>query len=268
MRRIDHHRRMFRLSIVIMLAIALAWPASALAQATTPDAAETLPDGKMLGGWLTGNGGGAFHYYKVDYPGDGRVVTISFDFAPWDPLLGAGVGFNVYGRNGYHIGQGSGAGLSSHQVRELSYSDDVAAIWLIQVYNYVPNRTISYRIKIGGMPPAYQEVVAGALPGKSAGSFQFYTFQYAGDESDVQVKMTFSPDNPMISRGVGVVIYCPKGEAARGNGTGTPGERLAVFSSTVSGRYLIQVFNYIPGLMMSYSLSATPALTFIGDQPD
>ena len=255
--------RIYR-ALAVIVALGLIVAGSAAAQATTPSIAEALAEGQLRGGWLTGNRGGAFHYYKIDYPGDGRVVTISFDYAPWDPILATGVGFNVYGNNGYHIGQGSNAGQASRQVKELRYSDDVPATWLIQVYNYIPDRAISYRIKTGGFPAQYQEPVAGLLPGNSGGSFHFYGFQYTGDESDVQVKMVFTPDNPMISPGIGFVIYGPQGEVARGRSTGRPTERHAVFSSDVSGHYQIQVYNYIGGVAISYSLEATPQLQFYG----
>jgi hypothetical protein len=66
--------------------------------------------------------------------------------------------------------------------------------------------------------------------------------------------MTFAPDDPVIARGVGFVVYGPSGEVARGQGTGLPGQRKAVFAADEPGEYVLQVFNYIQGVVIHYSI--------------
>ncbi|OGO04728.1 MAG: hypothetical protein A2Y73_07080 [Chloroflexi bacterium RBG_13_56_8] len=68
------------------------------------------------------------------------------------------------------------------------------------------------------------------------------------------MRMYFTPDNPSIGDGVGFTVYGPAGKVATGKTTGTPGERAATFQTNVAGKYLIQVYNYIEGLTINYTI--------------
>jgi hypothetical protein len=265
-------------SLVLALALALtvsaAMAAGVVAQSEAEDY-ERLVNEIPASGMLTGNRAGSFAYYTIKYPGDLRVVTIELEFAPADPVTRLGVGVNVYGPGGYVIGQTGAEDTSSEdEVLTIRYSDDNRATWLVQVYNYIPNHTVSYSVTARGLPeetpteppttsppsvepqpPASLDTtMTGSLTGQPAGAFNFYEFSYAGDGSEVEVQMRYVPDNDLIAKGVGFVIYGPAGEVARGTGTGRPTERTAVFSSDVAGTYLIQVYNYISGLSIQYAI--------------
>jgi hypothetical protein len=265
------------LALGLALALSVAVVGSALAQ-NGDEGSRTLVNEIPASGMLTGDRAGSFAYYTINYPGDLRVVTIELEFAPADPVTRLGVGLNVYGPGGYVIGQTSAEDPSSEdKVLTIRYSDDNEATWLVQVYNYIPNHTISYSVTAKGLPeetttsptttpqpsietqpPASLDTtVGGSLTGQPAGAFKFYEFSYAGDGSDVEVAMRYVPDNDLIAKGVGFVIYGPSGEVARGAGTGRPTEREAVFSSDVAGTYLIQVYNYIVGLTIEYAVDRT-----------
>jgi len=95
-------------------------------------------------------------------------------------------------------------------------------------------------------------VLWGELLGKSSGSYVRYEFEYAGDGSDVTVRMLFEPDDPVTKEGVGFVVYGPQGEVGKGQPRGSPGEREMTFSSGERGIYTIQVHNYIEGVMVRY----------------
>ena len=92
------------------------------------------------------------------------------------------------------------------------------------------------------------------LVGKSAGAHDRHEFQYAGDSSEVIVRMVFEPDGPVTGEGVRFVVYGPQGEVGKGQKTDRPGERELSFSAEESGTYTIQVHNYIEGLVVRYSL--------------
>lgn len=226
-------------------------------------------------GMLTGNRAGSFAYYTIHYPGDLRVVSIELEFAPADPVTRLGVGLNVYGPGGYLIGQtGEEEPVSEDKVLTVRYSDTNEATWLVQVYNYIPNHTVSYAVTAKGLPEvtptgpvttpqpsdepqppvSLDTTITGSLTGQPAGAFAFYEFAYPGDGSEVEVEMIYMPDNDLIATGVGLIIYGPSGEVARGTGTGRPTERKAAFSSGVAGTYLIQVYNYIAGLTVQYTI--------------
>ncbi len=259
----------------LVLAITVAVADVSLAGNGAADPHPELVNSVPATGMLVGNRAGSFAYYTIDYPGDYRVVTIELYFAPADPVTHLAFGFNVYGPNGYVIGQGAEQDEEADRPVQLQYSDGNEATWLVQVYNYLHNYPVSYSLVVSGLPerttsspaptpaagpavdvPAELDVqVSGALTGDRAGSFARYELDYAGDGSEVVLKMSFTPDDPIIARGVGFVVYGPFGEVARGQPTGRPGERELVFQSHEPGMYLIQVFNYIEGVVITYSIT-------------
>jgi len=270
-----NHRLALALSLTLVLSATVV--GSVVAQ-NQGEGYSRLVNEVPVSGMLTGNGAGSFAYYTIDYPGDLRVVTIELEFAPADPVTRLGVGLNVYGPGGYVIGQTGAEELDSEdKVTTIRYSDANEATWLVQVYNYIPNHTISYSVTAKGLPeqtpisptttpePTVERkptavlgtAVTGSLTGRPAGAFEFYEFSYAGDGAEVQVEMVYVPDNDLIASGVGFIIYGPSGEVARGTGTGRPTERRAGLASDVAGTYLIQVYNYIAGLTIQYSITRT-----------
>jgi len=266
--------------VVLAVAWSLALGMVAIGAAPVPAGGEPayaqLVNGVLEGGTLTGNRAGAFAYYHIDYPGDLRVVTIKLDFAPADPVTRNAVGFNVYGPNGYWIGQGAESEEQDGVPAQLQYSDANPATWLVQVYNYLPGHQVRYSIVADGLPEVSQPpistepraeepqpeqpqgwegTVTGTLTGKSAGAYAFYDLPYAGDGFELEVTMSYAPDNALIAQGVGFVVYGPDGEVARGQRTGAPGKQRAAWSAHEAAVYLVQVFNYIEGLYVTYVLT-------------
>jgi hypothetical protein len=256
-----------------VLALAVCLFVASAAAGGVDDSHPMLLNENPVSGTLTGNRAGAFAYYTINYPGDLRVVTIELEFAPADPVTRLGVGLNVYGPGGYLLGQTGQLPDTVEESVAVCYSDDKEAVWLVQVYNYIPNHTVSYSVLAKGLPevtavspaptptpsdtqpPAsLQTPVAGSMLGHAAGAYHFYEFSYPGDGSEVTVRVTYTPDNDLIAQGVGFVVYGPTGRVARGEGTGKPTQRQATFSSDVPGSYLIQVYNYIEGLTIDYEI--------------
>jgi hypothetical protein len=95
---------------------------------------------------------------------------------------------------------------------------------------------------------------SGYLTGNAGGANAVYKVTVPADASDIQVTMTWSPDDPIIATGVGFVAYGPSGEVRTGAGTGNPGERIATLATDEPGVYQIQVYNYIDGLTIQYAL--------------
>jgi hypothetical protein len=130
----------------------------------------TLVNDVPMSGGLTGNRAGAFAYYMLDYPGDLRVVTIELQFAPADPVTRLGFGFNVYGPNGFVIGQGAEDENGDGEPVRLQYSDANKATWLVQVYNYIPGHRVSYALVVRGLPEL--QLPPGPLPTASVSRVQ------------------------------------------------------------------------------------------------
>jgi len=271
------------LTVLVTCVLGLSLIAAAPSSASAPEA---LQNDKSVSGVLAGNAGGAFAFYTVNYPGDSSVATIELQYAPADPVTNAGLGFNVYGSDGSLIGRGHPVqDTGGYGVLKLEYASSTEATWLVQVYNYIPDVNISYSIVTQGLPKAKAEAEAkvtevpanastetlaqpqtsttktdesGSLAGNHAGAFASYQVTVASDATDVEVTMLWSPDDPVAARGVGFVAYGPTGEVIRSSGTGTPGEQVATLPADIPGAYQIQIYNYIDGLIMQYTLSSAP----------
>jgi hypothetical protein len=264
------------LAVLAVCALSLSMIAAAPSSA---DAPEALHNAQQVSGVLTGNAGGAFAFYKLDYPGDQSVVTIELRYVPADPVTNAAVGLNVYGPNGFFIGRGQMVeDTGGDGVLRLPYSDDNKATWLVQVYNYLPGHSLSYSIVAEGLPEAAATVTsapakvvatpeapattkltgAGYLAGNHGGAYALYKVDVVADAPNVVVTMNWAPDDPDIAKGVGFVVYGPSGQVARATGTGTPGERKTTLPANAPGVYQVQVYNYIDGLTIQYTLSSAP----------
>ena len=251
-------------ALVVLVALGLAGGVSA--EGNTPDDPIWLADEAPMTAQLAGNRGGSFVYYAIAYPGHERAVTIHVSYAPGDRATLSAVGFNVYGPNGYLIGEGEVAGAA----KELVYSDDDAATWLIQLYNYGDGMTVGYTISVDGLPstpvpitkpdvddeesqePSGEALAeAGKLLGSRAGAFDRYAIAYQSGQ-DVELVMRYTPDDPTIRAGVGMTIYGPDGWSREA--TVRDGERAVTIVNGPTGTYIVQIYNYIEGLEISYTL--------------
>jgi len=113
---------------------------------------------------LTGNPAGAFDYYNIDYPGDERVLDMKMTFSP--DMGGEIVGFNVYGPDQRRIAKGSPT--DEIGVREVKHSEDEAAPWLVQIFNYLAGFKMSYSFVAKGLSEPPSPVGAGASPTATA----------------------------------------------------------------------------------------------------
>jgi hypothetical protein len=276
------NRKVF-VSVALAILLALGVAGVALGQ-DSPETPQPLVGDTPISGTITGSNAGSFAYYLIDYPGGDEVVRIVVRFAPGDPATLAGVGFNVYGPAGFDIGESIITGDEDGS-EDLTHSESDATRWLVQVYNYIDGLTVSHTIAAEGLPapaatpqptppgtptpppaatpaPAMtpeapgglQETVGGVLAGSRAGAYDHYLLNYAGDNVEATVRMTFSPDSPVISPGVGFTIYGPSGQEVEGQPTGDPGVREATFALEEAGAYTVLVYNYIEGLALSYTI--------------
>jgi len=162
----------------------------------------------------------------------------------------------------------------------LSYGSADPTVLLVQVYNYVENHPVSYGIVAqGASTPASSAAVAsaeqpaqatvpsvssslsesGTLVGSAAGAFAHWGITVATDSQDVMVTLNWTPDDPIVSTGVGVMVYGPSGQAAKGEPTGTPGQRSVTLPASIPGVYDVMIYNYIEGLQIHYTIAGAPA---------
>ncbi|MGH2457428.1 MAG: hypothetical protein ACRDIY_01010 [Chloroflexota bacterium] len=97
-------------------------------------------------GSLTGNGGGAFNYYLVNYPGSNSQLSISVTYGNTAGVPASGLGFKVYDGSTLQAtanAQDDGNGVLS---AVYNYTDADAATFGIQVYDYAPSNSVTYTI--------------------------------------------------------------------------------------------------------------------------
>ncbi|MFP3896574.1 MAG: hypothetical protein ACLFV5_07040 [Anaerolineales bacterium] len=234
-------------------------------------------DDSVATGGLAGSRAGSFVYYAIEYPGDETDVNIRADFAPGDAITLMSVGFNVYGPDGLFIGEGETVGGA----KELTYSADEAATWLIQVYNY-GNVTIDYTIAVEGLstaeepaeveepveaeeaeedkePAEEEEAVTpeplneeDTLVGSRAGAYATYEIAHDGEE-ELELTLRYAPDEVTTRQGIGMTVYGADGWSR--DATIEDGVRTVNLTDAPAGTYLVQVFNYIDGWEINYTLT-------------
>jgi len=238
------------LAVVWAIALVLGLASGVAAQGNAADDPIWLRDDSPVTGTLAGNRGGSFVYYAIAYPGDDMDITVRVRYAPGDPVALRAVGFNVYGSHGNLIGEGVAAG----DVKTVTASDGEAATWLIQVYNYSDGLTVSYTISVEGLPSTKESIEAktGVLIGSRAGAFYRHELAYDGHEV-LKLTLLYEPDDPTFRPGIGMTVYGPDGW--RREATVRDGRRIIVLTGAPAGNYIVQVYNYIEGLAIHYTLT-------------
>lgn len=284
-----------KLYLLVLFAAILALCAPLAVSARSQDAnnPEALLPDRPLTGTLPGAPAGSFAYFAVDYPGGGQELVIRMTPRPSDPSSSNRIAFNVYGPSGL-VGESRTAQETDPSVRVFRYSSNDPVRLLVQLYNYTLTDTITYTIVASGIaalapsapptptvaapvatatpptgaPPAAAPAPAtpqalpeagglsGTLVGSAGGAFALVPIPYSGDGSDLVVTATIWPDDSVLAKAVGFVIYAPDGRrVAESTTTATPGERRATLSASAAGNYTVQVFNYAEGATVSYALS-------------
>jgi len=262
------------LSVILALTMAFVTIGGVSAEANTPQTAAMIYNRAPVSGTLMGNRAGAYWYANVDYPGNGDVVTIEMIFWPADPVTSRGVGLNLYGPfNGQLVGSGKLDEDKTAGFLELQYASQKPERLLLQVFSYVDGVQLSFTITAKGLPPVPVAVsvspqvapaapaaafapMSGTLTGAASGAFARYTLTFKS-AAPVTLMMTYAPTDQIISRGVGFRVYGPGGEVAVSGETGTFGQIAATFVPVVGAQYLVQVENYIQGVVISYDVLAT-----------
>jgi hypothetical protein len=236
-----------------------------------------LGNGVEISSTLVGNPAGAFSVYKIAYPG-GTDVDITLTYQPSDPVTSSAFGFNVYGDGGY---QGQGVANGELGALKLNYRADDPSTLLVQVYNYLDGAPVAYQLVTSGLPEATSAPAAalaqpdaaqpaaapatatnqplnGSTTGNPGGGIQLHQIAYPGDGETTTLTLTFSPDDPSYSPAIGFKVYDPMGNlVAEGQAIEAPAMRTATIATAVAGPYTVQIYDYVEGLTIAYTLVAS-----------
>ena len=99
---------------------------------------------------------------------------------------------------------------------------------------------------------------SGTLTGTANGSFAYYTFDYPGNGTTGTITLNVTPTDSNTTNAVGVNLYQNGATLRSMNALGsTSGSNLGLFSSSIAGPVLVQVYNYLPGQTASYNFTIT-----------
>jgi hypothetical protein len=100
--------------------------------------------------------------------------------------------------------------------------------------------------------------LSGSTVGSNAGSFDYYAIDYPGDERVVRIVVRFAPGDPATLAGVVFNVYGPAGfHIGESSPTGDQdGREDLSYSESADTTWLVQVFNYIDSVTVSYTITA------------
>jgi hypothetical protein len=271
--------------MVLLFVIALT-VSPALALNDTPESAIVLtPTFAGTSTQLVGDSGGRVQFYRVNYAGNGNPVRIELTSQPGRNNTGEGFGFKVYGPNGL-IGEAPVQYNESTWTRySMTITSTVAGVYLIQVYNYNQGQAVDYNIQATGLETATTEGtpttsavpaastsdnpvglyestsnVGGTLVGKADGAHQYYTVEYPGGFTSMNISVKYSPPTQFQNNAFAFNVYrgtklIAQGlEVARDGTSATAG---CTISDEIGGPLLVQISNYQEGLQANFVLSVT-----------
>jgi hypothetical protein len=222
---------------------------------------------------FTGDSGGAFRYFTLDYGTRGRVGKLTLTITPGDPGTANAVGVNLW-KDGSLVATGSALGSSAlgptPGANAIAFAAPTTGPILVQVFNYAPGSDVSYQLDLSwsGPPVATAstatteastgggEALRGILDGNRRGSFVNREFWSPGDGSTQAVSLTFAPSGPDVGSAVFLNLYQNGALLANGKGVDAQSGVLTInFPAVAEGPVLVQVNNQNDGTPITYTLS-------------
>ncbi|HLZ09534.1 MAG TPA: hypothetical protein VKT80_13145 [Chloroflexota bacterium] len=281
--------RWVRRGLAILVCLLALVPATAGAANTTADTAQALTaSANSDNSQLVGSPGGAYRYYQIAYQGSNAPVTITLTFQPGYNSTGLqGFGFNLYGPNSlalHGVPNGTTNNISNTQ---FTFTNAASMTLLIQVFNYTNGLGVSYTITAFGVSGGTTSVIVakdntapgaaipvtttnasigGTILGNGGGAFQYFTLNYPGGNAPMNISMNVTPAYTGVGTAYGFNVWRPTvpGKAASRVATGSLVLQDAnswTYATTVTavtaGPYQLQVFNYWPGVTITYGVTTT-----------
>jgi len=254
----------------------------ALASNKTADTAVVLSAANPSGSGIIANSGGdVFRYYRFTYPGANAQVYIHLTWNPGWGTTDAAFNFNLYGPGGFVARGTRGDDVGPASTSFYTLESQMAGDYLVQVYNYAPEKTVAYTLDTTGLgapplqavanvePQAAMPIVeqsptaVGNLVGRGGGAFNYFDLAYPGVNWETRVSLTFRPAKALPDWTIGVNVYdgdtlvATASEAYRD-------EDVAIKTVTVKrfqpGLLRLQVYNYADGVAADYTLGTTGAI--------
>jgi hypothetical protein len=222
---------------------------------------------------FTGDVGGAFRYYTLDYGTWGRVGKLAISTTPGDPDTSHAVGVNLW-KDGSLVATGSALGSTplgaTPGTNSIAFAAPTFGPILVQVFNYAHGSDVSYQLDLTWVGPTAvttgqaatlasareSETLSGSLAGNRAGSFVNREFWSPGDGSTQSVSLAFAPSGPDVGSAVFLNLYQNGALIGSGKGVDAQSGLLTVdFPALTEGPVLVQVNNQNDGTAITYTLA-------------
>lgn len=282
-------RSLICLVLAISTCLVLLIPSVALAANDSPQSAIGLSAAKSSASdTLVGSTGGAYRYYQFRYQGSGAPVLVSLSYTPaFEGNSNQAFGFNLYGPSGLTF-QGTWTGTSgNYSAIQYTLANPAAMDVLVQVYNYTNGMPVSYTLTVSGLSGGsaagivarnnsspsqalavntINATLGGTLVGSAAGAFQYFTIRYPGGNASATITMNASPTYNAQGQAYGFNVYRANPSTGATTLVASSSQTASDVNSTTlsatisqpsAGAYQLQVFNYWPGVSITYGINAT-----------
>jgi hypothetical protein len=281
--------RPIRRGLATLLCLLVLLPAPVAAANDTADTAQELTAAANSdNSQLVGSTGGAYRYYRIAYQGSNAPVTITLTFQPgYDSTGKQGFGFNLYGPDSLALAGVPNGTTNNISTTEFTFTNASSMTLLIQIFNYTNGLGVSYTITAFGVSGGTTAVIVakdntapgaaiavtttnasigGTIVGNEGGAFQYFTLNYPGGNAPLNITMNVTPAYNAVGQAYGFNVWRPTvpGKAASQVATGSLVAQDAnsmAYAATVTaitaGPYQLQVFNYWPGVTITYGVTTT-----------
>lgn len=263
-------------AVRLVFALLVAWflPAVGVSAAAPTTIAVNVPTVGSVAGQASGT------VSDFLFTGNGNPMTVVLRYSGGNPVIDPGVGFIVYGTWGVVVNQ-TEAGGNNGSV-SATFPTDTGASYDLQVYNYVPGFNLTYHLLVSDPGPtaspsadlplstALTDASSDAGPllrdqavrrqfwGQTSGTLHNYWL--VGDGLPVSLVLNAHPRDPVLDGGIGYMVVDQWGNILQNlplRKSATPSSALVWSFTPLDGAiYDIQVFNYQPGVLATYTMAA------------
>jgi len=104
------------------------------------------------------------------------------------------------------------------------------------------------------IPAGSDAPFAGILAGSRGGSYAKYEF-VAPNAAPMTLRVSIWPFDGIIANATGFEVYGPTGQVVASSYEGSANTAVATFTPVAGGTYLVQIYNYLDGTPISYTLT-------------
>jgi hypothetical protein len=168
----------------------------------------------------------------------------------WSGIVVGTLDHNIFSTQGYWTGNGAFSGLVA-KLDFKGYQEGGNYDRIFDVTGYIIEKDESASAALPAETASWP--FTGSLTGNHGGAFARFAFTF-NSTAPVTLVMHMLPFDMVIANGAGFTVYGPNGTAVTAPVTGANNELKVTFTPVVGAEYLVQIYNYLDGFPIYYSL--------------